>query len=794
MKKCRINLIKTSVLSIIFVLLAIVPLFSQPTITGFTMVPSNPGYGDNFTVNVTYCGQLFNDHTLVLAVSNKNTPQNARLSGTGQVFLVSSRGINVPFSSATGGEQIGRVVQTSPGSVPSDCTHCEGGSGKVFTKTFNLTMPAANAFPGCNNTQFYIHIAMKDSNLAESEWTTTWGGTCGAQDAYSSAGWTIPVPPASYNINKRAEGVLQDVGDLLLFSIDYDYANGPLTLTDVIPNPASGQFQLVSAGPIGMWSGPALGCTTPGCGTITWNLPTRAGVPGRASGTVWYLLRMTGDIPDGTVINNTINGNMPGPGVKSHTTSVTVGQAVVSLRKSARDYTVNLNDTVTFYLEYSINGSKLVAYQPFDDMLTTTYNAGTGPPPGYQWESSPAQRGNWAILDDCGTGDKVLRGQSPTLTYPGIVYDGGGSFASFCTGIIVVDTMIAADYEGADSLIFIRSNNVPGTAGSIAYALGVSVDSNFGTAATQLGFQRCVGSPSTCIWPANPLAATVPDVETNTWYRVKIEAVSDYHFRAKIWKKGDPEPTAWQADWTDPTPPANSSCASATWRTGFGQQGGDSGTYVNDYYNNFVIYTPRVSLNTSLYDTIPTNMTYLGYLGPLAPTTTTPRLNWNLGSISNESGSYTWWGRANDCNPITNKSSIAGTGINTIDSNSIVVGVSCTTQTSITKTASPSIVRLGDTVTFTLAYCNTGQLPINPYYVWDTIPAFMTYVSSSPAATLTGSVLSWNRGNLAVGSPCSSVQWWGTVTSMPFNPLQNKREVFAYGGKKEFYKVYYMLE
>jgi uncharacterized repeat protein (TIGR01451 family) len=792
MTRCRKKIIKTSLFLTIFVIIFVSILSAEPRISSIVINPPNPGYGDNFTASVTYCGQLYNNHTLVLAVSTKPAPTTANLSGTGQVFLVTKRGINVQFSAATGGEDLGLVVQTSPGAVATDCSLCNGtDQGKQYTKVFNLTMPSPNDFPGCNNTQFYIHVAMKDSNMGESEWTSLVGGTC-AFDTMSTAGWTIPTPPAMYNINKRAEGVIADVGDLLLFSIDYEYANGVLVLTDTIPTPPSGQFTLVSVGPLGIWSGPALGCVTPACsGTpITWTLPSRVGQPGKASGTVWYLLRMTGDIPDGTVIQNTINGNMAGVGAKSHMTSVTVGQAVVSLRKSAADYTANLNDIVTFFLEYSINGSKLVAYQPFDDMATGTYNEGTGAPAGWKWESVAGKRGTWNIEDACGTGDRTLQGAAPTGQYPGLLYDGGGSFPSFCTGIIVSDVMIEADYEGADALIVVRSNNKPGTTGAISYAVGISVDNNFGSAATQLGMQRCVGDPATCTWPPNPLSATIPDIETNVWYRVKVEAVTDYHFRAKVWRRGDPEPTAWQLDWTDASPPGGASCASDTWRTGYGEQGGDAGTFVND--NNFVIYTPRSSVNTTLYDTYPANITYQGNLGPTAPTTTSPQLRWNLGVISNESGSYTWWGRANDCNPITNKSAIAGVGIATVDSNQVVVNVFCTTMTSLTKTASPNFVRLGDTVTFTLSYCNVGQLPINPYYIWDTKPTFMTYIGGDAGIVVNGSVYSWSLGSLAVGA-CGSKRWWGTVTSMPFNPLFENREIFAAADKNEFYKLYYMV-
>ncbi len=480
---------------------------ATPRIISATLNPPNPGFGQQFTLTVTYCGQLYNAHTMAVAISTKNYFQNAQLSGVGQIFILSARGVDVHYANANPGENMGYVVQTSPGGGPSDCLDCDNNNGRTFTKQYVLTVPPENMFPGCNNTQLYLLISMEDSNFSEGNWddSTT---TCvsNRNHGYISPGWTIPKPASDFSLVKRVEGVLQDVGDLVLFSIDYTYANGTLIITDTIPNPPSGQFQLVSVGPLGYWSGPSIGCTTPGCGTITWTLPDRRGQPGYASGTVWFLLRMTGDIPDGTVINNTANGSMTKEGGgtinKSHSTSLTVGQAAVTLEKSIRTTQVGLGQTVTYYLEYNINGSKLIAYQPFDDIISNTYNSSTGPPPGWTFNSDSGEYGQWAVYDECETGDKIIRGSiyPSTQRYPGLLYSGVNNF---CTGTIVADIMIDANYEGADSLIFIRNNNRPGTAQSVAYAVVLSVDATIGSASSggksALGFQRCSGNPASCI-------------------------------------------------------------------------------------------------------------------------------------------------------------------------------------------------------------------------------------------------------------------------------------------------------
>jgi len=740
-------------------------IIAQPTILSVTMNPPNPGFGQQFTLTLTYCGQLYNSHTLAVAISTKNYFQNAQLSGVGQIFVLTSRGVDVPFASANGGEQIGYTAQTNPNGGVSDCTTCDGNSqARKFTKQYVLTVPPENMFPGCNNTQLYLLLGMKDSNMGESEWAGLTGGDCGSQDTYISPGWTIPIPSPTYTLVKRVEGVLQDVGDLVLFSIDYTYGNGPLTITDAIPNPPSGQFQLVAVGPLGMWSGPSIGCTTPGCGTITWTLPDRTGKPGYASGTVWFLLKMTQAIPNGTAINNTVQGNMSG-NIKSHSTSLTVGQAAITLEKSIRTTQVGLNQTVTYFLEYNINGSKLVAYQPFDDIASNTYNSGSGPPPGWVFNPDGGEYGQWAVYDECNTGDRIIRGSiyPTTQKYPGLLYNYG---SSFCTGTIVTDVMIDASYEGADSLIFIRNNNRPGTAQAVAYAVVLSVDNMIGTASASgksaLGFQRCSGSPASCIWPASPAIASPPfDIETGKWYRVKVEALSDYSFRAKVWRKGDPEPSGWLIQWTDPSPPAGSSCASDYWYTGIAEQGGDSG-WTNDHYNNFIIYQPRTSANTSLYDTIPTGITYQNYAGVSSPATTSPVLKWNLGDISNAGGTYTWWGLVNTCTPVTNRCSMSGTGIQTINSNDVVFTPACISYISITKTANPNTVVAGGTATFVICYQNTGQLTTN-VVVTDLIPSQVNPVTWNPnGGSVGGGQIVWTIPNVPVGgSGC--VTWAGKV-------------------------------
>ena len=109
----------------------------------------------------------------------------------------------------------------------------------------------------------------------------------------------MPLLPSEFNIRKRVEGVIQEQNDLVLFSVDYSYSNGRLTITDTIPSAWGGDLALVSYGPTsfvsgGTVSGPPLGSTT---GSFTWNLPDRTGVKGVAEGTVWMLTNLQPPCP-----------------------------------------------------------------------------------------------------------------------------------------------------------------------------------------------------------------------------------------------------------------------------------------------------------------------------------------------------------------------------------------------------------------------------------------------------------------------------------------------------------------
>lgn len=69
------------------------------------------------------------------------------------------------------------------------------------------------------------------------------------------------------------------------------------------------------------------------------------------------------------------------------------------------------------------------------------------------------------------------------------------------------------------------------------------------------------------------------------------------------------------------------------------------------------------------------------------------------------------------------------------------------TKLGITKVGPDQIAMLGQ-ATYTITLNNTGDLTATDVVLTDTIPTGMSYVSSDPAGTVSGSIVSWNVGSL----------------------------------------------
>ena len=161
--------------------------------------------------------------------------------------------------------------------------------------------------------------------------------------------------------------------------------------------------------------------------------------------------------------------------------------------------------------------------------------------------------------------------------------------------------------------------------------------------------------------------------------------------------------------------------------------------------------------------------------GPHAGTHSGGQWNWNFSVTGDEAGTLTWWGRVTSCDPVTNVASITGLGV-TQDSNEVVLEPICPDpEVSLTKTAQPTSARVGDTITYTIAYTNVGTVDVDTFYVWDTIPQTPAHLTAVNVGTgmQTGNLIVWNQGPLSVGAS-GSVTWTAVITSIPYFPLYDK--------------------
>ena len=726
-----------------------------PRVVSVTMNPSAPNFGDMVTVTVTYCHSVYQQADINIAVSN--SPTRLAPGSGGQVFLVSVDGINYKTTYPSQ-NRIGYNLYSGSGIPPGTCTTCDPGetNGNLATRVFYLRIPDPEDFPGCNVTNLYLHVGMKDQ-LYRGDWV----GLSNCQ-TNSSVSWQIPMLPRNFTLHKRVEGIANESGDLVLYVIDYEYANGPLTITENIPG--AGRMELVEAGPNSMIiSQPPAGSTS---GTIIWQLPDRTNIRGSAAGSVWMLLRLLKPPAiNGDIITNMASGSMPSLSTKNSSTDIVVGQPVMSVRKYQSDNFLSYGMSITYALEYRISGSVLKLFRSFDNTIGT-FTQATGPPAGWRFQpynSTPLEYGTWTIGDPCSTGDAYITGDATgQVKYPALLVDDGSDLNNsdqFCTGIILSDVMIdPGGYEGADAQIIIRSNGQQGTSGR-SVSLILSIDNTpAGTSGGYIVFQTWDGYNTH--WyggtPNNPAG-----IVGFKWFRVRIEVTqsgNDYVYRAKVWSKGDPEPAFINGingiTWTqtgaasDPYWRCDGLGLNNNWRPGISEQRGDNGS-TRDSYNNFAIYSPRVSTNTFLYDTIPNGITYLG-CNPgnvscgIVTVGGVNMVRWPLGNISEQSGSFTWWGIANGCGLITNRAAMDGNDpVIPIYSNETVLDVYCGTPTvtpTITQTYTATNTRTNTptptiTPTFTVTFTYTATSTWTP--TWTATPTFTFTSTRTPTPTLT---------------------------------------------------------
>ena len=687
-----------------------------------SMTPLNPNPGDMVTIVVSYCAAAYDDTRIMVAVSQYNMIQANNTAG--QTFKVDENGTDVGGTGA-GNSSVNGGYDTHDSPVTAQC----------YTVSFNINIPTTFSGGGT----YYIVVG------ARSYYTAPGAGNIDSQNYLQ---FTLPLPLPSASITKTAENTAELPGDNLLYTINYTVVNSTaFTITDTIPPNCT----LVSQSVGGTNSGTTAGST------LTWSLGNSTA---QVTGSVWFIVNIGAGAASSTIHNtaNWTTTEIPTGGA-SNDAPVTVGQSPLTITKSESETTGVIGDTVTYAFDFSSGGMSFFSYDTFDSTIAGFHDNGAG--------------GTW-IWNSDGVGGGYL--YSPTQSsYPHYLRD---TPTTFCFGEIEGDIYIIHGTND-DGLITFRDG---GTPASCAYGVGISPDGENGSANTALWVQKFCGAVG------GYQQAVYASISNYNWYSVRILVTdagnNEVRIQAREWPRGTAEPATWPLDWTD-TSGNPASCGYV------GFQG--NGTNAN-YYDNLKILSADQP-NPVLYDTIPTQITYQGGTPASvtvnsAPVNSSGTVSWNiLTQLANTLYHFEWYGIINYCGTILNKGTFAAQGgFGTVDSNTVSLDVpvcpetatftptytitntytmtptftpTCTMtptpiipQFTLSKAVSQATAEIGDTVTYTISYFNTGLIDLTNLSVWDTVPAGLDNITIiSPAGgnynSSTG-VVSWLISNVPI--------------------------------------------
>jgi len=171
-------------------------------------------------------------------------------------------------------------------------------------------------------------------------------------------------------------------------------------------------------------------------------------------------------------------------------------------------------------------------------------------------------------------------------------------------------------------------------------------------------------------------------------------------------------------------------------------------------------------------DTLPANTTFVSATG--GGTLAAGVVTWNVGTLAaGGNGSVQLVARI--MSPLANGTtitdatySIRSTQTTAAAGPAVTTTVTSAPVLSVGQSDAPDPVTAGSNITYTLTYGNSGNANGTGTVLTDVVPANTTYVSSTPAGTLSAGTLTWSLGTLTAGAS-SSVQFIVKVNS----PLAN---------------------
>ena len=172
---------------------------------------------------------------------------------------------------------------------------------------------------------------------------------------------------------------------------------------------------------------------------------------------------------------------------------------------------------------------------------------------------------------------------------------------------------------------------------------------------------------------------------------------------------------------------------------------------------------PNDATGVTVRDQLPAGLTFVS----ASPAAAYDEMSgiWNVGTVaSGGTRSLTITARVDQAGPITNVAQVASSdqpdpdsapnndgGNQAEDDEAAATVTGAQADLSLTKTASNATTPVGQNVTFTLVLSNSGPSAATGVQVTDRLPAGLTFVSASPAASYNASTGVWTAGSVASG-------------------------------------------
>lgn len=674
---------------------------------------TNPSPGTSISVTVAFCDDTAFAANRVKLIAGFRAGAATTFIGcpaAGQYYAVDT--------SIAGG------IASGPGMYDTGNGGTQGGSGPPYYPSYN-----SGATPSCptGSVTAVWSIYIDGNFLTPGPYSFIVGAAedyvnCTNASAYASASLTVPLPPAAFTLNKRAEIGTAAPSGLVLFDIDYSFVNtNNFVITDIVP----ANLTYVGASGGGSYS----------AGTVTWNMGN-ASTP--KTGTVWFLARVNAGTPVNTVITNQVSGVTNEVGFQSSNAAVTVQLPQLTLNKSQSSASLAAGSIVTYNLDWTSNGQTLQLFDSYNNVSTGSSTSGAAVPWGYDgtnYTIAPANaaNGTWTVQTDA-NGDHYIDasvaydGSGASGHNPGLVRDVPG--LNICSDFTVLgDLQIPLSAPGAgvgaDAHMILAMNPSQG----ITLKAAISIDAFPGN----LFVQKNNIYPL----PAGAATSALPfSVVAGVWYTMKVRIQSNgsgtIAYTVQLWQRSNPSLVGTLV-YTDATAPQPT--CSGGWRQGW-QVDETAG---RNWFSNLKVLGSAPVVNAAVTDVVPPGITYVG--ASVAPSSGPSPLVWNFpATIFSFDTLISWWGQVSCPGPISNQFSMVANGIPATVSNTTNLAVTnCAGVPTNTPTFTPTFTRtftptFTPTFTFTPTPTTTGT--ISPTNTPTITPTFTNTPTVTPTTTV----------------------------------------------------------